>query len=259
MKIGIFDSGIGGLTVFKEIEKRLPKNDYIYLGDTARLPYGIKSKKTIKTYSLKNTDFLVDKGCEIIIVACNSASSYSIPILKKRYKIPIFNVIESGVNAVSNNFSKVGIIGTPSTIESESYLKLLKKNKNLKKIISESCPIFVPIIEQGLYRKKSVNFLIKDNLKKFQRNKVEALILGCTHYPLIKPIIKKFLPNITLIDSSVEVTNSIESFLNDKEKIEFKNSFKREIYFTDKSKYFEEVLKFMFKKINYKVKLVDIR
>ena len=88
MKIGIFDSGIGGLTVFKEIEKRLPKNDYIYLGDTARLPYGIKSKKTIKTYSLKNTDFLVDKGCEIIIVACNSASSYSIPILKKRYKIP---------------------------------------------------------------------------------------------------------------------------------------------------------------------------
>ena len=163
------------------------------------------------------------------------------------------------MNAVSNNFSKVGIIGTPSTIESESYLKLLKKNKNLKKIISESCPIFVPIIEQGLYRKKSVNFLIKDNLKKFQRNKVEALILGCTHYPLIKPIIKKFLPNVTLIDSSVEVTNSIESFLNDKEKIEFKNSFKREIYFTDKSKYFEEVLKFMFKKINYKVKLVDIR
>ena len=259
MKIGIFDSGIGGLTVFKEIEKRLPKNDYVYLGDTARLPYGIKSKKTIKNYSLKNTDFLVDRGCEIIIVACNSASSYSIPILKKRYKIPIFNVIESGVNAISNSCSKVGIIGTPSTIESESYLKLLKKNKKLKKIISEPCPIFVPIIEQGLYKKKSVHFLIKDNLKKFQRDQVEALILGCTHYPLIKPIIKKILPNVTLIDSSVEVANSIASFLSNTEKVGPKVNFKREIFFTDKSKYFEEVLKVMFKNLNYKVKLVDIR
>jgi glutamate racemase len=259
MKIGIFDSGIGGLTVFKEIEKRLPENDYVYLGDTARLPYGIKSKKTIKNYSLKNTDFLVGKGCEIIIVACNSASSYSIPILKKRYKIPIFNVIESGVNAISNSCTKVGIIGTPSTIESESYLKLLKKNKNLKKIISEPCPIFVPIIEQGLYKKKSIHFLIEENLNKFQRDQVQELILGCTHYPLIKPIIKKFLPKVTLVDSSVEVANSIESFLDKKEKIGSKVNFKREIFFTDKSKYFEEVLKAMFKNLNYKVKLVDIR
>ena len=135
------------------------------------------------------------------------------------------------MNAISNSCSKVGIIGTPSTIESESYLKLLKKNKKLKKIISESCPIFVPIIEQGLYKKKSVHFLIKDNLKKFQRDQVEALILGCTHYPLIKPIIKKILPNVTLIDSSVEVANSIGSFLSNTENVGPKVNFKREIFF----------------------------
>ena len=154
MKIGIFDSGIGGLTVFRQLMKKLPNNDYVYLGDTARLPYGIKSRKTVIEYSIKNTQFLINKGCDLIVIACNTASAFADDTLRKKFNVPIFNVIDSGVSAVKDSgIRNIGIIATPSTIDSKTYSNRLKKVKNIKKIISKQCPIFVPIVEEGLKSK----------------------------------------------------------------------------------------------------------
>ena len=173
-EIGIFDSGIGGLTVFKQLIKRLPNNDYVYLGDTARLPYGIKFKKTVIEYSLKNTKFLIDKGCKIIVVACNTASAYAESTLSKKFNVPIFNVIDSGVLAVKDSaIHNVGIIATPSTIESKSYSKQIYEDKKYKKIISKECPIFVPIVEEGIKSKGYTDQIIDKNLVIF-KNKLMA-------------------------------------------------------------------------------------
>ena len=258
MKIGIFDSGIGGLTVFKQLIKRLPNNDYVYLGDTARLPYGIKSKKTVIEYSLKNTKFLIDKGCKIIVVACNTASAYAASTLSKKFNVPIFNVIDSGVLAVKDSaIHNVGIIATPSTIESKSYSNRLKKIKNIKKIISKECPIFVPIVEEGIKSKGYIDQIIEENLNIFKKNKIDGLILGCTHYPILKVKIKKFLgPNVTLFDSSIELAKSIDTYLAKTKKVK---SGKKEIYLTDGSKYFKTALKNMFNDMNFNLKIIDIR
>ena len=185
MKIGIFDSGIGGLTVFRQLMKKLPNNDYVYLGDTARLPYGIKSRKTVIEYSIKNTQFLINKGCDLIVIACNTASAFADDTLRKKFNVPIFNVIDSGVSAVKDSgIRNIGIIATPSTIDSKTYSNRLKKLKNIKKIISKQCPIFVPIVEEGLKSKGYIDQIINENLNIFKRNKIDGLILGCTHYPI---------------------------------------------------------------------------
>ena len=262
MKIGIFDSGIGGLTVFKEISKALPSFEIVYLGDTARLPYGIKSKRTIDRYSLNNVNFLRNLNCEIIVIACNTASSYSTRFLKSKFKFPIFDVLSCGVQAAINLKPRVlGVIGTSSTINSDSYSKLiLSKNKNIK-VFSKACPIFVPIIEQGLSNKEYFNKIIEDNLRSIKKRNLEALILGCTHYPLIKNNIKNYMGNkITLIDSALEITFSLKDYLkkNFPDKFKKKNN-KRHIYLTDKSEYFQSVTKKFFSRYDFKIKLVDIK
>ena len=212
MKIGIFDSGIGGLTVFRQLMKKLPNNDYVYLGDTARLPYGIKSRKTVIEYSMKNTQFLINKGCDLIVIACNTASAFAYDILRKKFNVPIFNVIDSGVSAVKDSgIRNIGIIATPSTIDSKTYSNRLKKVKNIKKIISKQCPIFVPIVEEGLKSKGYIDQIISENLNIFKKNKIDGLILGCTHYPILKGKIKKFLgPNVKIFDSSIEIAKTIK-------------------------------------------------
>ena len=151
MKIGIFDSGIGGLTVFKEISKALPSFEIIYLGDTARLPYGIKSKRTIDRYSINNVKLLKSLDCEIIVIACNTASSYSTNLLKSKFKIPIFDVISAGVKAALKDNPKIlGVIGTDSTINSMAYNKMILNNNSNIKVYTKACSIFVPIIEHCL-------------------------------------------------------------------------------------------------------------
>ncbi|MEC9382074.1 MAG: glutamate racemase [Thermodesulfobacteriota bacterium] len=262
MKIGIFDSGIGGLTVFKEISKRLPSFEIIYLGDTARLPYGIKSKKTVDKYSENNLKFLRSLGCQVIVIACNTASSYSTGLLKKKFRIPIFDVLSSGVTAsLKTDSNRIGIIGTSSTIESKTYQKSLKRNSMSTKIFSKACPIFVPIIEQGLSEESYSKIIIKENLELFKRNKVQVLILGCTHYPLIKKHIQKFLgKKVILIDSAEEISKSLLAYLKAHHPKEFtKDKRKRQIYVTDQSSYFEVAIKKIFKNLKIKIKLVDIK
>ena len=262
MKIGIFDSGIGGLTVFKEISKALPTFEIVYLGDKARLPYGIKSKRTIDRYSVNNVELLRSLDCEIIVIACNTASSYSTRLLKSRYKLPIFDVISSGVKAALRTNPKiVGVIGTSSTISSQSYNKMIESNSQKVKIYSKSCPIFVPIIEQGLVKEKYYNKIIEENLKFFKNKKLNSLILGCTHYPLIKKNIREYMgKDIRLIDSAFEITSSLSKYLLDNYPEEFKTAKKRRsILLTDKSDYFQVVIKKIFRKLDFKIKLIDIK
>ena len=262
MKIGIFDSGIGGLTVFKEISKKLPSFELFYLGDTARLPYGIKSKKTVDQYSERNVRFLRLLGCKIIVVACNTASSYSTSLLKKKFNLPIFDVLSSGVLASSKLGAKrIGIIGTASTIESKTYENNIRRIDKSIKTIAKACPIFVPLIEQGLLKKNYSKLIIEDNLAVFKRNAIDALILGCTHYPLIKKDIQDYLgPNVILIDSAQEISKSLYDYLKLKHPNEFsKTKKRRRIFVTDKSAYFNSVTRKIFRNLDYKIKLIDIK
>ena len=262
MKIGIFDSGIGGLTVFKEISKALPSFEIIYLGDTARLPYGIKSKRTIDRYSINNVELLKSLDCEIIVIACNTASSYSTRLLRSKYKLPIFDVISSGVKAALKTNPKIlGVIGTSSTISSASYNKMIQSNSKKVKVYSKACPIFVPIIEQGLVKEKYYDKIIEENLKFFKNKRLNSLILGCTHYPLIKKNIRHYMgEDVCLIDSALEIASSLKTYLLDNYSEEFKTTKKkRSVLLTDKSDYFEKVINKIFKKLDFKVKLVDIK
>ena len=217
--IGIFDSGLGGLTVLKELKMILPNESFIYFGDTAHLPYGTKSKETIIEYSMQICKFLINQNVKLIIVACNTASALSIEILEKNISIPIINVIDPCIeNAIQTTTKKsIGIIGTKATINSKAYeIKLKKINKDLK-IAAKACPLFVPMIEEGLTDHTITNNICKLYLDIKEFKTIDVLILGCTHYPLLMDIIKKHISNnITIINSANIVAIFVEKFLHEK-------------------------------------------
>ena len=202
--IGVFDSGLGGLTVVKALKELLPNESIVYFGDTARLPYGIKSKDLVEQYSKQITKFLIKKDAKIIVVACNTATAMALNRLKKDFKnVPIIGVIEPGSKQAISKTSrgKIGVIGTIATIKSKAYeISIKNKDKNVD-IISKACPLFVPFVEEGLTNGDAINQVAKHYLSSF-KNKVDTLILGCTHYPLLKSVISKITKQITLIDSA---------------------------------------------------------
>ena len=185
--IGIFDSGVGGLTVFKEIEKALPNEHLIYFGDTAHVPYGSKSKETVVKFSTDNILFLLQKRVKMVVIACNTASALALDYLKDIFNIPIIGVIEAGANKalqVSQN-KKIGVIGTKATVRSGSYEKeILQKDKTVK-VVQTSCPLFVPMVENAMLGGKIVDDVVELYLKEFKSKGVDSLVLGCTHYPLL--------------------------------------------------------------------------
>ncbi len=213
--IGIFDSGIGGLTVLKEIGAILPSEDIIYFGDTARVPYGNKSKTTIVNFSQKNTKFLLQKKAKIIVVACNTSSALSLDHLKKYTNIPVIGVINAGIRKslemTLNN--RIGIIGTRSTIDSKAYETIISKISPKVKVYSKSCPLFVPLVEEGLLSGEITKKIVKLYLTELRSKKIDTLILGCTHYPLLKKEISSFLKNIQIVDSAKEVAFSVRKIL----------------------------------------------
>ena len=191
--IGIFDSGVGGLTVVKEIFKALPNEKIIYLGDTARVPYGTKSEQTIKRFSIENARFLKKFHVKLIVVACNTASSIALPVLRKRFRIPIVGVIRPGARkaeAVTRN-GRIGVIATPTTVRSNAYKKEIKRISGDKKVISRACPLFVPLAEEGWLNGKITLDIVKKYLGPLTRKKIDTLVLGCTHYPLLRSVISK--------------------------------------------------------------------
>lgn len=206
--IGIFDSGLGGLTVVKEIIKKLPSEDIVYFGDTARVPYGSKSKETVTRFSVENVEFLLRFNAKLIIVACNTSSSLSINVLRSRFKIPVIGVIEPGVKkavSVTGN-RRIGVIGTKATIASHSYEKEIKRHDGDIKCITQSCPLFVPLVEEQWIRNKVTRIVAERYLRPVIGQKVDTLILGCTHYPLLKAVMRKIVGRgVKLIDSAEEV------------------------------------------------------
>ncbi len=217
--IGIFDSGLGGLTVLQEIRSFLPEENIIYLGDTARVPYGTKSKETVVRYSLNNLRFLVDNGAKIIVVACNTASAYALDEIRAEVDIPVIGVVEGGVRAaLSCEGAKgaIGIIGTEATINSGAYEKGIKELKKNKKVILQSCPLFVSLVEEG-WTDNDVAKAVANRYLASMRGKVDSLVLGCTHYPLLKKVIGEALGGeVTLIDSAYETAKTLTALIRER-------------------------------------------
>jgi len=220
--IGIFDSGLGGLTVVKALKTLMPKENIIYLGDTARVPYGDKSPDTILRFGCENASFLADQKVKLIIAACNTVSSIALNgiknnFLKKRIEIPVLGVLEAGVQAVKEHkFNDVAIIGTRATISSRAYEKKLKKISNNMHIRSIACPLFAPIIEEGLAKHEIAKCAMQYYLNELLKNKPEAILLGCTHYPLLEQPLKKFFKNeVTIINSASATAIYAKKFLEE--------------------------------------------
>lgn len=215
--IGVFDSGVGGLTVARSIRKHLPAEDIVYFGDTARVPYGNKSKSTIIRFSNEIVTFLMKHKVKMVVVACNTASSFSIPSLQKNYPIPVTGVIRPGVKEAvrSSDSGRIGVIGTASTIASGSYAKELSRFGDAYKLFSQSCPLFVHLVENGLTDDPVTYEMAGRYLGDMKANGVDTLILGCTHYPLLKEVISDVIGHgVNLIDSSYAVTREVEDILD---------------------------------------------
>ena len=214
--IGIFDSGMGGLTVVKEVIKLLPNEDIVYFGDTARVPYGPKSQDTIIRFSIENILFLLGHKVKIIIIACNTSSSVALHIAERNFKVPILGVIKPGaIEAVRvTKNKKIGIIGTRTTIKSGAYKKEIKKISEDIKVYGESCPLFVPLVEEGWLKEPVSEEIARCYLAPFRKLGVDTIVLGCTHYPLLKPLIKKVVGNgISLVDSAQQVARQAKEVL----------------------------------------------
>lgn len=242
--IGIFDSGIGGLTVFKEIKKLLPKEDIVYLGDTARVPYGTKSKDTIIKFSVQNANFLVGLNVKMIVVACNTSSSFSLPILKRRYNIPVIGVIKPGAKEAANvtKNKKVGIIGTKATISSGVYERELRRLNPKIDVISVSCPLFVPLVEEDWLEESATRMIANRYLSPLKKKNIDTIVLACTHYPLLKPIIRDVLGRVTIIDSAIQTAKAVKQIANEKKiSNRGKDNGKYRFYVTDEPELFKKI------------------
>ncbi len=216
--IGIFDSGIGGLTVFKEIRKKLPHETIIYLGDTARVPYGIRSAQTVLKYSITNTEFLVKQRIKLLVIACNTASAVATGALRQRYPMPIVDVIGPGARGavVATRNKHIGIIGTEGTIRSGAYQQEVLRLDGSARIFTAPCPLFVPMAEEGWCNSDDevVTMVARRYLYPLKEHEIDTLVLGCTHYPLLKGALQTVMGAETiLIDSAEETACMVEQTL----------------------------------------------
>jgi len=243
--IGIFDSGIGGLTVVKAIRRMLPNENLIYFGDTARVPYGTKSASTVTRFSIENTAFLLKQGVKMAVIACNTSSSLSIDTLRGRFGLPIVGMIEPGARGAlsATRNGRIGVIATPSTIKSGAYVKYLKcLDKNIK-VFSASCPLFVPLVEEGWLDGKIVSDIAKRYLGPLRSKKIDTLILGCTHYPMLKGVIRAVMGrSVVLVDSGEEAAVTIKRILESSGSINNERSkTEPKFYVSDDPEKFSEV------------------
>lgn len=217
--IGVFDSGIGGLTVVREIMRQLPDEDIIYFGDTARVPYGPKSPETVTRYAREITSFLQSEGVKNVVVACNTATAHALTALREGFDLPITGVIAPGARAavqVSTNH-RIGVIGTLGTITSGAYERAIHALDDDVRVSVRACPLFVPFIEEGWLDHPAIELVANDYLAPLATSGIDTLVLGCTHYPLIKPVIARALgPDIRLIDSAEETAGEVVRLLRER-------------------------------------------
>ena len=214
--IGVFDSGIGGLTVLHQIAELLPHEHLIYLGDTARYPYGTKSAETVRRYALENSEFLADKGIKMLVVACNSAASVGLEALRERFDIPVIGVIEPGAQRAvrQTRNGKVGVIGTEVTIASGVYTRALKSLRPDLEIYTRACPLFVPLAEEGWVDNEVAHSTAALYLTSLKRSGIDTLVLGCTHYPLLGAVIAAVMgEKVALVDSARTTAETVRDTL----------------------------------------------
>jgi glutamate racemase len=214
--IGIFDSGLGGLTVMAEIRKKLPGEDLIYFGDTAHVPYGSKSKEVVTGFSKDISKFLLRKKVKMIVVACNTASAFALPVLRNSYSVPVVGVIEPGAKAALSVTArgKIGVIGTEGTIKSSTYTKALKRLDGKARIFAAACPLFVPLVEEGWLKHPVTAAVAREYISPLSRKGIDTLVLGCTHYPLLKKVIGAAAGRgIALIDSATATAVEVAGIL----------------------------------------------
>ncbi|MBU1170567.1 MAG: glutamate racemase [Proteobacteria bacterium] len=251
--IGIFDSGIGGLTTVRALMDVLPGHDLIYFGDTARTPYGSKSRETVIRYAIENTEFLLEHGAKVIVMACNTASSVATEVLMEKYHVPVFEVITPAVERAVNQSprAQIGVIGTRGTINSGIYERLIKEKIPTANVFSSPCPLLVPLVEEGWFDRPETRMIVKKYLHPLKIRQVDSLILGCTHYPLLKDIIqKKIGKNVKVIDSSVAVAEKISRFFADHPDMDqlIEKNGKADLFVSDITEQFEKTASTILKK-----------
>ncbi len=261
--IGILDSGLGGLTIVKEIIKKLPNENLIYIGDTARVPYGVRSNKVITDFATQMVKFLLKKRVKILIIACNTISSCCLKIIQNISNIPVVDVIEptiqEAIKKSKNNY--IGVIATKATINSNIYKIIAKKYFPKIKIIQKACPLFVPLVEQGLTNHLATKLIAKDYLSIFNRQKdIDVLILGCTHYPFLKQTIRKIInKRIKIIDSASSTVFFLKTILKKYNlKRDNNNHPSYKFYFTDKVLK-NNIKKFLGQSLNDNIEIEEIK
>ena len=262
-KIGVFDSGLGGLTAVKEIMSLFPDESIVYFGDTGRVPYGTRSKETILKYTYDDINFLLSCDVKMIVIACGTASSAALPEIKTEFNVPIYGVVDSGAyeaaRVTKNN--KIGIIGTTATIKSGAYNKYLAEYNNKVQTFEKACPLFVPLVENGHFDTSVTKLVVEEYLKDIKDAGVDTLILGCTHYPLLKSAISKYMgDDVTLVSPGEEVAKFLRKKitpLNAHSEIRDRDQYS--YYVSDSIENFEELGGiFLETKINGKVNKIDI-
>jgi glutamate racemase len=251
--IGVFDSGIGGLTVVRALLDRLPGRDLIYLGDTARTPYGSKSKHTIEKYCLNNTEFLIRRGASIIVIACNTASSYAYEAVKSHFDVPVFEVIGPGSKLAVQRSRKlrIGVIGTRATIASHIYEKRISAIAPEAKVFASPCPLLVPLVEEGWLEKPETAMIVRKYLAGLKTKQIDTLILGCTHYPVLRDLIhRKIGSRVTLVDSAEAVAMQVQDLLESRGAVSpmsDASTARCQIYVTDTAEQFRKTAQLILK------------
>lgn len=214
--IGVFDSGVGGLTVVSALRRRLPGESILYLGDTARLPYGSKSQDTVSRYTRRNIEFLVERGVKAVVVACNTASALALPQLET--PVPTWGVIEPGAKkAAALSRGRIGVIATEATVRSDAYPKALRALRHDLAILSQPCPLFVPLVEEGWHDDPVTEAIAARYLRPLLEAGIDTLVLGCTHYPMLIPVLQRIVgPDVTLVDSAEAVADLVAEGLKER-------------------------------------------
>jgi glutamate racemase len=216
LPIGIFDSGVGGLTVYKALHERLPNERFVYLGDTARVPYGTKSLATVERYAVENSRFLEAHGIKLLVVACNTASALALPAIRAAIKVPVIGVIEPGSRAAVEiaQGANIGVIATEATIQSGAYAKAIAAMGAGGQVFEQACPLFVPLAEEGWANSDVARIVARDYLSELRKTTLGALVLGCTHYPILRDVISETVgTHVSLIDSGAATARDVESLL----------------------------------------------
>ena len=259
--IGVFDSGIGGLTVAKEIKKLLPRERVIYLGDTARLPFGSKSPATIQRYSLQIAEFLLKRGIKILVIACNTASAWALEQVEAFSPVPVVGVILPGCSEAvkSTRKKKVGVICTSATRRSEAYPVGIRELDPQIHVVTRQCPLFVPLVEEGWLDSEATDLIIAEYLAPLKQQNIDTLVLGCTHYPLLKQAISRFMGDeVEIICSSEATAKEVKKVITRLDYLREHNGEKDLYYLTDYSPSFQRITNLFMEDEKIQVEQVDI-